>query len=71
MWNTNDELVGQRILIGRSGVSQRTARATSRSFNCGYDEEEVTVLAVSTTTANIKVLTDDGDIMVGNQWEEV
>ena len=54
MWNTNDELVGERILI-----------------DCGYDEEEATVLAVSTTSARIKVLTDDGDVMVGDQWEEV
>ncbi len=53
MWNTDDSLVGQRVWI-----------------NCGYGDEEIaTVLAVSTKTANIRVKTDDGRVMSGNQWD--
>lgn len=36
-----------------------------------HDDEPATVLAVSTRTANIKVIADNGDIMVGGQWDEI
>ena len=52
-FTTNDELVGQRVWI-----------------EDGYgDGEEATVIAVSTGSYTIKVRADDGDVLVGNQWE--
>lgn len=52
-WTTDSELVGRRITIA-----------------CGYsDEEEATVIAVSIKTDMIRVRTDDGDILTGNQWD--
>lgn len=72
-WNTNDELVGQQILI-HCGYDWIEAYLDPQ-------EEKVTVLAVSTTynyavadyqpDGWVKVLTAAGDVMVGNQWEEV
>ena len=53
MWNTLDPMVGERIEIAT-----------------GYDEFEVaTVIAVNTRNANIKVRADDGDVLIGNQWD--
>ena len=53
MWITTDPMVGQKVYI----------------YTC-FDEEEIaTVLAVSDTTANIKVKLEDGAILIGNQWE--
>ena len=55
MFITNDELVGRRIEI-----------------HTGQDEwENAIVIAVSDRTANIKVRTDDGDTMIGGEWEEI
>ena len=55
IWDTANEMVGQRVII-------TTAYG---------DEEAATVLAVSTRNANIKVRADDGDILIGNQWGEI
>ena len=52
-WNTNDPLVGERVMI----------------FTMFGDGEPATVLAVSDRTANIKVRDQFGDVMIGNQWE--
>ncbi len=53
-WITTDDLVGKRVTIYTA---------------CG-EEEPATVLAVSDRTTNIKVRDDDGDILIGNQWDE-
>lgn len=55
MWNVNDGLVGRRVEI-------------ETSYG---DFEEATVIAVSDRTANIKVRADDGDILIGGQFEEI
>ena len=56
MWNTNDEMVGQHVSI----------------YTAHGNEETATVIAVSTKTTNIKVRADeDGEIMIGNQWEPI
>ena len=53
MFHTNDDLVGHRVMI-----------------DTGYGETELaTVIAVSDKTCNIKVRTDDGEILVGSQWD--
>lgn len=53
-WNYKDELVGQRV-----------------SVYTGYgDCEDATVIAVSDSTSNIKVRTDDAEILIGNQWDQ-
>ena len=54
MWNTKDDLVGRRVTI----------------YDSMGDDETATVLAVSTRTANIRVITDDGDVLVGGQWDD-
>jgi hypothetical protein len=55
MFITNNELVGRRVEI-------QTAQ----------DEwETALVIAVSDRTANIKVRAEDGDILIGGQWEEI
>lgn len=54
-WNTANEMVGQRVTI----------------YTASGDEEAATVLAVSTRNANIKVRADGGEIMIGNQWDEI
>ena len=52
-WITSDPMIGERVIISTA-----------------YGEEEAaTVLAVSDRNANIKVRADDGDILIGNQWE--
>lgn len=52
-WITTNEMVGERVIISTA-----------------YGEDETaTVLAVSDRTANIRVRADDGDILIGNQWE--
>ena len=55
-WNTKHEMVGQTVEIQTL-----------------YGEYEMaTVLAVSTTTTNIRVRShDDDEIMIGNQWDDV
>ena len=54
-WNTDDPIVGQRVLC-----------------DVGYEPQEGTVLAVSRRRdGTIKVQFDDGQILVGNQWEEL
>ena len=55
MWIENDELVGRRVAI----------------YTCHDECEEATVLAVSDRTGNIRVLTDDGEILIGNQWDDL
>ena len=53
MWIINDEMVGDRVAIQTEPG----------------EWEDATVIAVSDHTANIKVKADDGDILIGNQWE--
>ena len=53
MWNTADELVGQRVEI----------------YTSQGDSEIAVVLAVSDRTSNIKVRSEDGAVLIGNQWE--
>ena len=53
-WTTEDELVGQRVMI-------QTA---------AYEEETGVVVAVRTDVDLIKVRADeDGLVLIGNQWE--
>lgn len=53
-WSTQDALVGKHVVI-----------------ITGYGEEEhAVVLAVATKSTLIRVQTDDGDILIGNTWEE-
>ena len=55
-WTTNDELVGQRVLI----------------YTGYGDEEPATVLAVHRQLDLIKVRADDdGETLIGNQWEHL
>jgi len=54
-WNTKDELVGRTVAI-YTGIG---------------DTELATVLAVSDTGYSIKVRTEDDDILVGNQWDDI
>ncbi len=54
MFIKNDDLVGNRVYI-----------------QTGYGEDELaTIIAVSDTTDKVKVRTDDGDVLVGNQWDD-
>ena len=54
-WVTQDELVGRRVVI-----------------YTGHDEEEeATVIGVHPTHSTIRVRTDDGEILVGNQWDDI
>ncbi len=54
MWDIEDSMIGETVHI----------------MTRDGETEAATVLAVSTTTANIKVRAHrDGQIMVGNQWE--
>ena len=53
MWITSNEMVGQRVAI----------------YTSYDDEEEATVIAVSDRNDSIKVKADDGEILIGNQWE--
>lgn len=52
-FTTDDEMVGQRVWI----------------YSSHGEGEPALVLAVSTRNANIRVLADDGEVMIGNQWE--
>lgn len=52
-WNYEDEMIGERVQI----------------WTAYGDYEDATVIAVSDSTTNIKVRTDDAEIMIGNQWE--
>ncbi len=52
-WDTSDPMVGEKVYIQLMGG----------------DEELATVLAVSTSTCNIRVVDADGEVLVGNQWE--
>ena len=54
-WNTTDELVGQRVEI----------------YFADGETEEATVIEVHTQNANIKVRADDGEILIGNQFETI
>ena len=54
-WNTDDELVGRRVWI-----------------ETAYGEgEEATVLGVHPNNYTIRVRCDDGEVLVGNQWDDV
>ena len=54
-WNTADELVGRRVWI-----------------ETAYSEgEEATVLGVHPNSYTIRVATDGGEVLVGNQWDGV
>ncbi len=55
MWITDDELVGFRVTI----------------YTDYGEEESAIVLAVSDSTTNIRVMADDGTVMVGNQYDEL
>jgi len=54
-WNTTDELVGRRVWIETAYV----------------EGEEATVLGVHPNSYTIRVATDDGEVLVGNQWDDV
>lgn len=56
-WNKHDELVGKKVFIYLAYAG---------------DEEIATVIAVAKDdSGRIKVLAEDGEVLVGNQWEEV
>jgi hypothetical protein len=52
---TNDSMVGERVVI----------------YTGDGGDELATVIAVSDCNANIKVRADDGDILIGNQWDSL
>ncbi len=55
MWNTNDKKVGEKVLI-----------------YTGYGKwETATVIAVAMTNANLQVRSEDGEILIGDQWDDV
>ena len=55
MWTTNDGLVGQKVVCFQE-----------------FEECEGEVLAVNTSSALIRVRDEeDGEIFIGNQWEEL
>ncbi len=54
-WDTTDEYVGTRIEI----------------LTGPHEFEMATVVAVSTVNGNLKVRADDGEILIGNQFEEI
>lgn len=55
MWTTDDDMIGQQVAI----------------YTADGESEIATVLAVSDRNANIKVRADDGEILIGNQWDEI
>jgi hypothetical protein len=55
MFHINDVLVGRRVSI---------------DTGCG-EYEFATIVAVSDKTCNIKVQTDDGEVLIGSQWDDV
>ena len=55
-WITDDELVGRRVFIITSQCD---------------DGEEATVVGVHPTNTVIRVRTDDGEILIGNQWDDI
>ena len=54
-WNTDDPLVGERVII----------------FTSYGEEEPATVLAVHDRIDSLRVRADDGDILIGNQWQPI
>lgn len=54
-WNTTDELVGRKVIV----------------YTVWDEEEFATVLAVHNLIDSIRVRTDDGEILIGNQWDEI
>ena len=53
-WITDDAMVGQRVL----------------TYDFYGEQTLATVLAVSDHTANIKVRADNGDILIGNTFDD-
>ena len=42
------------------------------TWNTAYGEgEEATVLGVHPNSYTIRIATDDGEVLVGNQWDDV